>query len=65
MINRVKALVSKENKALTLLQIGVKEATACFNETTSQDEGSYDGNISEGDEEDVEVIPDKTRGAEK
>ena len=37
MIDRVKALASKENKAQTLLQIGVNEATAHFDAITSQD----------------------------
>ena len=64
MIDRVKALTSKKNKAWTLLRIGVEKATAHFNATTSQDEGSYDSDISEGDE-DAEVIPNEPREAEK
>ena len=54
----------KKNKAQILLQTGVEEAADCFDATTSQGEGSYDGGISEGDE-DAEVIPDEPGEAEK
>ena len=58
-INRLKALMSKENRIQTLIKVGMEEATTRFDAHTSQDEASHDGNISEVDEEDVEVIPDK------
>ena len=58
-INRFKALMLKENRIQTLIKVGTEEATTHFNAHTSQDEASYDGEISEVDEEDVEVIPDE------
>ena len=57
-INRVKALMSKENRAHTLITVGVEEAATCFNAPTSQDEKSYDGDVSRVDEEDAEEVPD-------
>ena len=56
--------MSKENRAQTLIKIGMEEATTCFDAHTSQDEASYDGNISEVDEEDVKVVPDEVDDAE-
>ena len=41
----------KENRTQTLIKIGTEEATTFFNAPTSQDKESYDGNISEVDEE--------------
>ena len=58
-INRLKALMSKESRTHTLIKVGMEEATTCFDAHTSQDEASYDGNISKVDEEEVEVVPDK------
>ena len=58
-INRVKALMSKENRAHTLITVGEEEAATHFDAPTSQDEESYDGDVSEVDEEDAEVVPDK------
>ena len=58
-INRLKALMSKENKIQTLIKVGTEEVTTRFDAHTSQDKASYDGDISEVDGEDVEVIPDK------
>ena len=58
-INRVKALMSKENRAHILITVGMEEAATCFNAPTSQDEESYDGDVSKVDEEDAEVIPDE------
>ena len=58
-IDRVKALMSKENKAHTLITVGVEEVATCFDVPTSQDEESHDGDVSEVDEEDAEVIPDE------
>ena len=57
-MDRVKALMSKENRAHTLIIVGAEEAATCFDAPTSQDEESDDGDISGVDEEDAEVIPD-------
>ena len=51
--------MSKENRTQTLIKVGTEEAATRFNAPTSQDEKSYDGDVSEVDEEDVEVIPDE------
>ena len=58
-IGRLKALMSKENRTQTLIKVGAEEASTHFNAHISQDEASYDGNISDADEEDIEVVPDK------
>ena len=58
-MDRVKALISKENRAHTLVTVGTEEAATHFNAPTSQDEESYDGDISTVDEEDAEVVSDK------
>ena len=58
-INRLKALMSTENRTQTLMKVGTEEATTCFNVHTSQDEAHYNGDISKADEEDVEVVPDE------
>ena len=58
-IGRLKALMSKENRTQTLIKVGAEEASTCFDAHTSQDEASYDGDISDADEEDIEVVPDK------
>ena len=58
-INRLKALMSKESRTQTLIKAGIEEATKCFDAHTSQDEASYDGDISKVDKEDVEAIPDE------
>ena len=42
----------------------MEEATTCFDAHTSQDKASYNGDISEADEEDVEVVPDKVDDAQ-
>ena len=63
-INRLKALMSKENRTQTLIKVGVEETTTLFNAHTSQGEASYDGDISKVDEEDVEVIPDEVDDAQ-
>ena len=60
----LKALMSKENRTQTLIKVGMEEATTHFDAHTSQDEASYDGDISEVDEEDVEVVPDKVDNAQ-
>ena len=53
--------MSKENRAHTLITVWAEEAATCFNAPTSQDEESYDGDVSRVDEEDVEVVPDEKR----
>ena len=63
-INRVKALMSKENRTQTLIEVGTEEAATCFDAPTPQDKESYDGNISEVDEEDTEVVPDEEDDAQ-
>ena len=63
-IKRLKALMSKENRTQTLIKVGIEEATTCFDAHMSQDEASYDGNISEVDKEDVEVVPDEVDDAQ-
>ena len=57
-IGRLKALMSKENRTQTLIKVGAEEAFTHFNVHTSQDEASYEGDISDADEEDIEVAPD-------
>ena len=63
-INRLKALMSIENRTQTLIKVGMEEATTPFDAHTSQDEASYEGDISEVDKEDVEVVPDKVDDAQ-
>ena len=58
-IGRLKALMSKENRTQTLIKVGVEEASTHFSAHASQDEASYDDNISDTEEEDIEVFPDK------
>ena len=58
-IGRLKALMSKENRTQTLIKVGAEEASTHFNAHISQDEASYDGDVSDVDEEDIEVVPDK------
>ena len=56
--------MSKENRTQTLIKVGTEEATTCFNVHMSQDDASYDGDISKVDEEDVEVVPDEVDDAQ-
>ena len=63
-LDRLKALMSKENRTQTLIKVGTEEATTHFNAQMSQDEASYDGDISKVDEEDVEVVPDEVDDAQ-
>ena len=58
-IGRLKALMSKENRTQTLIKVGAEEASTLFDAHTSQDEASYDGDIYDKDEEDIEVVPDE------
>ena len=56
--------MSKDNSTQTLIKVGTEEATKHFNAHTSQDEASYDGDISEVDEKDIKVIPDEVDDAQ-
>ena len=56
--------MSKENRTQTLFKDGMEKATTHFDAHTSQDEASYDGDISKVDEEDVEVVPDEVEDAQ-
>ena len=58
-IGRLKALMSKENRTQTLIKVGAEEASTHFDAHISQDEASYDGDISDADEEDIKVVPDE------
>ena len=58
-IGRLEALMLKENRTLTLIKVGREEASTHFNVHASQDEASYDGNMSDAEEDDIEVIPDE------
>ena len=49
----------KENRTQTLIKVRTEEATTHFDAPISQDEASYDGDISEVDKEDIEVVPDE------
>ena len=62
-IDGLKALMFTEDRTQTLIKVGMEEATTHFNAHASQDEASYDGNTSEADQEDVEVIPDEVDDA--
>ena len=63
-INRLKALMFTEDRTQTEIKIGMEEATTCFDAHTSQDEVSYDGDISKADAEDVKVVPDEVDDAQ-
>ena len=58
-MDRLKALMLKESRTQPLINVGTKEATTCFDAHASQDEASYDGDVSDVDEEDIKVVPDK------
>ena len=51
--------MSKENNTQTLIKVGAEEASTLFNAHVSQDEASYNGDISDADEEDIKVVPDE------
>ena len=53
----------KESRVKTLITIGTEESATCY-DATSQDEGSYDGDVSKVDKEDAEVIPDEEDDAQ-
>ena len=56
-IGRLKALMSKENRTQTLIKVVAEKASTRFNTHASQDEASYNGNISDAEEEDIKVVP--------
>ena len=58
-IDKLKALMSQENRTQTLIKVGTEEASTRFNAHTSQDKASYGGDVSDTDEEDIKVVPDK------
>ena len=58
-IGRLKALMSKENRTQTLIKVGPEEASTRFDAHVSQDEASYNGNVSDAEEEDIKVVPDE------
>ena len=51
--------MSKGNRTQTLIKVRAEEASTCFDTHASQDEASYDGNISDAEEDDIEVVPDE------
>ena len=51
--------MSNENRTQTLIKVGAEEASTSFDTHTSQNEASYNGEVSDADEEDIEVVPDK------
>ena len=55
----LKALMSKESRTQTLITVGAEEASTHFNARESPDEASYDGDISDAEEEDIKVVPDE------
>ena len=58
-IGRLKALMLKENRTETFINVGAEEASTHLDAHTSQDESSYDGNISDAEEDDIKVVPDE------
>ena len=62
-INKVKSLISEECRVQTLITVGTEEAATCFDAITYENKESYDGDVSKVDEEDAEVVPDKTDNA--
>ena len=58
-MGRLKDLMSKESRTQTLIMAGTEEASTHFNAHASKDEASCDGDISDADEEDIEVVPDE------
>ena len=47
-----------------MITIGTEEAATHFDATTSQDEESYDGDVSGVEEEDAEAVPDEADDAQ-
>ena len=59
-IGRLKAPMLKENRTQTLIKVGAEEASTHFDAHTSQDKASYNGDVSDADEEDIEVDGSQT-----
>ena len=57
-IGRLKALTLKENRTQTVIKVG-EEASTHFDAHASQNEASYDGDIFDAEEDDIEVVPDE------
>ena len=51
--------MSKENRTQTLIKVGAEEASTHFDAHASQDEASYDDDISDAEEDYIEVVPDE------
>ena len=49
----------KENRIQTLIKVEAEEAFTSLDAHVSQDEASYNGNVSDADKEDTEVVPDE------
>ena len=62
-LGRLEALMLKENRTLTLLKVGTKEASSRFDVPASQDEASYNGDVSDEGEDDIKVILDEVDNA--
>ena len=58
-IGRLKSPMLKENRTQNLIKVGAEEASTHFDAHASQDEVSYDGDISDAEEDDIKVVPDK------
>ena len=58
-IGGLEALMLKENRTLTLMKVGMEEASTRFDAHASQDEASYDGDVSDTEEDDIKVVPDE------
>ena len=41
------------------MKVGTEEALTRFNAHASQDEASYDGDMSDAEEDDIKVVPDE------
>ena len=62
-LGRLEALMSKENRTLTLLKVGTEEASTRFDAPASQDKASYNGDVLDVGEDDIEVIQDEVDDA--
>ena len=58
-IGRLEALMSKENRTLTIRKVGTEEALTHFDAHSSQDEASYNCDMSDAEEDDIKVVPDE------
>ena len=53
----------KRKQNLDLIKVGTEEAATQYDVPTSQDEESYDGDVS-GEDEDAEVVPHEEDGTQ-